>query len=149
MTSSVAGIVIRELTVDELALLGPLWAVAGLSYRPTGRDTLENLRVQWQRDAHGFVGAFDGDSLIGVVLATDDGRRGWINRLAVHPRYRGQGIGQQLIAAAEQTLKAKGLRIIAALIEDDNTASRALFAKTGYEFMPEVLYYSKRESPGA
>ena len=149
MNNSVGGIVIRELTLDELALLGPLWESAGLSYRPTGRDTLENLRVQWQRDAHGFIGGFDGNLLTGAVLATNDGRRGWINRLAVHPEYRGQGIGQLLIAAAEQTLKATGLRIIAALIEDDNAASRALFAKTGYEFLPGVLYYSKRESPGA
>lgn len=149
MTNTVSGIVIRELTLDELALLGPLWECAGLSYRPTGRDTLENLRVQWHRGAHGFIGGFDGNLLIGAVLATDDGRRGWINRLAVHPKYRGQGIGQRLIAAAEQTLEAAGLRIIAALIEEDNAASRALFAKTGYELLPEVLYYSKRESPGA
>lgn len=149
MTNLAGGIVIRELTVDELALLGPLWECAGLSYRPTGRDTLKNLSVQWQHNAHGFIGSFDGNQLIGAVLATHDGRRGWINRLAVHPKYQGQGLGQLLIAAAEQTLKASGLRIIAALIEDDNAASRALFAKTGYEFMPEVLYYSKRESPGA
>lgn len=149
MTSTVGGIVIRGLTLDELALLVPLWEVAGLSHRPSGRDTLENLRVQWQRDAHGFIGGFDGNLLIGAVLATDDGRRGRINRLAVHPKYRGQGIGQLLIAAAEQALQATGLRIIAALVEEDNTASRALFTKTGYEFLPEVLYYSKRESPGA
>jgi ribosomal protein S18 acetylase RimI-like enzyme len=144
-----SGIVIRALSLDELALLGPLWEAAGLSYRPNGRDTLQNLRTQWLRDSQGFIGGFDRESLIGAVLATDDGRRGWINRLAVHPDYRGRGIGQLLIVAGEKVLRAKGLLILAALIEDDNIASREIFTKAGYDFLPQVLYYSKRESPGA
>lgn len=149
MTNSAGSINIRELTRDELSLLGPLWEAAGLSYKPSGRDTLENLRIQWHRDARGFIGGFVGEALVGAVLATDDGRRGWINRLAVHPNYRGQGIGRKLITAGEQALRQKGMRIVAALIEVDNSASRTLFAEAGYELLPEILYYSKRESTSA
>lgn len=149
MRDPMADIQYRELTGDELALLGPLWEASGLSHRPAGRDTIENLRSQRQGNASGFLGAFDGGTLIGAVVATHDGRRGWINRLAVYPHYRGKGIAKKLIAAAESALQRQGLRIIAALIEDDNVASRTLFAQAGYEFLPEILYYSKRESSDA
>lgn len=149
MTESANDIQIRELAINDLAELGSLWDDSGLPHKPAGRDTLENLRIQWRGHPCGFIGAFDDSALIGAVLATDDGRRGWINRLAVLPRYRGQGIGKALIEAAEKTLKARGISIIAALIEEDNDASRAVFMKTGYELLPEILYYSKRESDNA
>lgn len=140
---------IRALTRDELSALGPLWDRAGLPWRPQGRDRLANLIALWERDAGEFIGAFAGDVLVGAVVASHDRRRGWINRLAVDPAHRHRGIGRQLIAAAESTLRARGLTVIAALIEQDNAPSRALFAEMRYVHMPEVLYYSKRESPDA
>jgi ribosomal protein S18 acetylase RimI-like enzyme len=79
-------------------------------------------------------------------LATDDSRRGWINRVAVHPGYRRTGLGGELIRAAEAELRRRGIHIIAALIEEDNTASRSLFTKLEYLDMPEIRYYSKRDS---
>lgn len=140
---------IRALIRDELSALGPLWDRAGLPWRPHGRDRLANLISLWERDADEFIGAFAGDVLVGAVVASHDRRRGWINRLAVDPAHRHRGVGRQLIAAAESTLRARGLTVIAALIEQDNAPSRALFADMGYVHMPEVLYYSKRESPDA
>ncbi len=137
---------IRAMTDDELDLLHELWQAAELEFRPLVRDSIENLTLQWEGNAGGFIGAFDGERLAGSVLATDDGRRGWINRLAVHPEFRRTGLGGQLIRAAEAELRRRGLQIIAALIESSNNPSRALFAKSGYSEMPEVLYYSKRDS---
>ena len=90
--------------------------------------------------------AFDGARLVGFVLASDDTRRGWINRIAVHPDFRRTGLASRLVVAAEEELRRRGMQIIAALIEDYNTASRGLFEKSGYSYMPEVLYYSKRDS---
>ena len=75
--------------------------------------------------------------------------RGWVNRLAVHPVYRGNGIGKRLIEAGERILRQRGLTIFAALVEEGNSASRALFVKADYELLPEVVYYSKRESSDA
>lgn len=147
MDNSRLQIEVRTLTRDELALIGPLWIVAGLSARPLGRDSLDQLIAQWKANVTGFIGAFDDVMLIGSVLATDDGRRGWINRLAVHPSYRHAGLGRRLITAAEDVLKGRGLQITAALIDDHNSASQSLFKSCGYELLPEILYYSKRESP--
>ncbi len=134
------------MTTSEMALLHSLWNAAQLEYRPTGRDTLEMLTHECERYPNRFIGAFDNDRLVGSIVVTDDGRRGWINRLAVHPDFRRTGLGQRLIRAGEEQLRGNGMRIIAALIEDDNTASLRTFEKAGYVPMPEVVYYSKRES---
>ena len=137
---------IRPITADELHLLPTLWDAAGLEYRPKGRDSLASLTVEHQRFPDGFIGAFVEADMVGSVLANDDGRRGWINRVAVHPDYRGTGLGEALIREAERVLGDQGRQIIAALIEDHNIHSQNLFKRVGYLVMPEVLYFSKRAS---
>lgn len=137
---------IRPMAEEELRLLYALWEAAQLPYKPKVRDSLENLARQRSGNPGGFIGAFDGDRLVGFALASDDGRRGWINRIAVHPDYRRTGLASRLVVVAEEELRNRGMQIIAALIEDYNTASRGLFEKSGYSCLPEVLYYSKRDS---
>ncbi|GAB4321576.1 MAG: GNAT family acetyltransferase [Candidatus Zixiibacteriota bacterium] len=138
--------IIRAITFEELPLLHILWDASGLEYRPKGRDAIDQLAIERERNRDGFIGAFIGGALVGSILATDDGRRGWINRLAVHPHYRGKGMGMALIEEAERVLHSHGRQIIAALIEAHNTHSQNLFKRAGYIVMPEVLYFSKRAS---
>ena len=58
--------------------------------------------------------------LVGTVLGTHDGRKAWINRLAVSPAFRRRGIARLLVAEVEARMAALGLDIIAALIESQN-----------------------------
>jgi len=93
-----------------------------------------------------FLGAYEDDRLVGVVVATSDGRKGWINRLAVHPNFRRKGVAEALIKESEKTLRKYGLRIFCALIEDYNKSSMRLFKKCGYKEHRDIVYFSKRES---
>lgn len=140
---------IRAMRIEEVKGLHSLWDAAGLTYRPKGRDSREKLQNEWMANADGFIGAFAADRMVGCVIATDDGRRGWINRLAVHPEYRRGGLAGRLIAAAEREFHRRGLRVIAALIDRENVSSQVLFEKNGYRFHKDILYYSKRESDDA
>lgn len=139
-------LILRALSPGELPLLHSLWDQAQLEYRPKGRDSIDNLAIEREANPRGFIGGFLGETLIGSILASDDGRRGWINRLAVHPDHRGQKVGERLIAEAERVLHEQGRQIIAALIEGHNIHSQNLFKRVGYLVMPEVLYFSKRAS---
>lgn len=135
----------RKLTPSDLPELLRLWNDAGLPTKPTGRDHPDRLKREMQAYPDNFIGAFVDGTLIGAVLATWDGRKGWINRLAVHPQHRGRGIGRVLLRVAENELESRGALIIAALIEVDNLSSRRLFEQTGYADYGEIRYVSKRK----
>lgn len=149
---------IRPLGIDDYDAVLDLWRRSGLSsLRLQGRDSREGFTHQLETRAavHGdrrlqaVLGLEVGSQLIGVVIATHDGRKGWINRLAIDPDYRRQGHAKHLIAAAEEALTAQGIHVIAALIERGNESSLALFQQAGYQMHNDVYYLSKRDSAEA
>jgi len=140
---------LRRLTTDDHAAILLLWQRAGLhSIRPEGRDSRSEFEKQLAR-GQVAIGLEEGGTLIGVVLATNDTRKGWINRLAIDPDYRRKGYGEQLACAAEEALREAGMKLIAAFIEEGNTASLALFEKLGYAVHQNIYYVSKRDSADA
>jgi ribosomal protein S18 acetylase RimI-like enzyme len=139
---------IRRLGLDDYDALLALWQRVGLhSLRPRGRDSRASLARQLASGVQTILGLEADGHLVGAVVATHDSRKGWINRLAVDPGYRRRGHAGRLIAAAEELLRAQGMRVIAALVESDNPASLALFRKVGYvEIDSGIHYLTKRDS---
>jgi ribosomal protein S18 acetylase RimI-like enzyme len=80
-------------------------------------------------------------------LGTHDGRKGWINRLAVAPEFRHQGIAQLLLKEAEEEISRKGIEIVTCLIEDYNQTSMDFFQKAGYIKHNDIIYFTKRKYP--
>jgi len=136
---------IVPLTAEDYDAVRELWEQAGLQIRSSGRDSRKQFARQLAGGLQTVLGARLGDRLVGVVLTTHDGRKGWINRLAVHPDVRRQGVGLRLIAEAERVLREQGLTIIAALIEPGNQPSLALFVRAGYVEYPGIHYVTKRD----
>lgn len=94
-----------------------------------------------------LLGKLLSDKLVGVVLVTHDNRKGWINRLAVHPDNQKQGIGRELLIAAEEYLqKERGIEVYSALIFQNSLASKQCFLGAGYTEWEEICYFSKRLS---
>ena len=135
---------IRNYTDRDHAALLELWQKAGLSCRPQGRDSKENLKLEMKKGSGRFFIADTATELVGVVLATHDGRKGWINRLAVDPAWRNQKIAQILVAKAEAWITEKSIGIITCLIEDYNRSSMEFFEKLDYVKHKEIIYFSKR-----
>src|SRR5512136_2253497 len=137
---------LRRLTIDDHAAILALWQRAGLhSLRPDGRDSRSEFEKQLA-GGQAAIGLEESGRLIGVVLATNDTRKGWINRLAIDPDYRRKGYGEQLVRAAEDALHEAGLHLIAAFVEEGNSASLTLFEKLGYAAHSKIVYMSKRDS---
>lgn len=137
---------INVLTPSDYDSLVSLWEKAGLPHRPKGRDSRQAISKQMEENPSFFLGAFLNDELVGCVVASYDGRKGWINRLAVLPEHRRKGIAQQLLSQAEKVLMEKGAEVIGVLIFNTNAPSLSFFEKMGYEPMEEIVYLSKRES---
>jgi ribosomal protein S18 acetylase RimI-like enzyme len=144
------GLMIRGFCIEDYARVMEIWAEGGLPLKPKGRDSLENIAKQLRQPNVLFLVAEEGEGgrVVATVLATHDGRKGWINRLAVDATLRKQGIGARLVREAERRLEALGMDILACLIEDDNDVSMAVFEKLGYKKHPEIIYFAKRKYPG-
>ena len=139
---------IRRLGLEDYDELLALWQRSGLhSLKPQGRDSRAALAHQLASGVQTILGLWVGGQLVGAVVATHDSRKGWINRLVVDPDHRRRGYADRLIAEAERVLRAQGMRVIAALVESDNSSSLALFRKAGYvEVDTGIHYLTKRDS---
>ncbi len=144
-----SGVTIRALGMGDYDAVLRLWAEAGLPFRPLGRDSPASMAVQLQRSTAFLLAAELEGELVGVVLGTHDGRKGWINRLAVRPGLRRRGIARLLVREVEARMAAAGLEVIAALIETANGASLTFFRELGYIHDDEIEYVSKRRSVDA
>lgn len=134
---------IRRLRLSHYDALIELFRVCGLDPRIKGRDRRFAMAAQFRAPRNVYLGAFDGDRLVGTVLGTHDSRKGWINRLAVHPDDRRSGIASKLVRMAERELRKQGLQMFAALIEPGNDASEAVFRALGYDILP--IWYARRK----
>lgn len=139
---------IRKLGKKDIPAIIELWAAADLHIRHGGRDSPGRLVVQMDLPQICFLGAFPvgSDELAGVVLVTDDGRRGWINRLAVHPDARRKGLARRLIRAAEDYLAWRGIDVWCALVEDWNNTSMELFRNSDYVEHDDITYFTRRRT---
>ncbi|MCX7021562.1 MAG: GNAT family N-acetyltransferase [bacterium] len=137
----------RRLETADYYRLVSLWTAAGLEHKPRGRDSRSAFERQLTQGMVAFFGLFRDGELLGSVLASHDGRKGWINRLAVAPAERRKGLARRLIGAAEEWLASRGLEIYACLVEGRNEGSRDAFAACGYEPYPGVIYLTKRVRP--
>ncbi|MDD1772224.1 MAG: GNAT family N-acetyltransferase [Methanomassiliicoccales archaeon] len=135
---------IRRMTEADYDAVTDVWNASGLPVRPKGRDSKERvLRQIGEEGAFYLVAESEGD-VIGVLLTTHDTRKGWLNRLAVRPEWRGRGVATALVHRAEDELRAMDIRVYSVLIHADNSASRHLFNELGYKEHDDIVYLSKR-----
>lgn len=139
---------VRVFRREDLADVTALWQRCGLTrpWNDPARDVARKLTVQPHLfgvvDAPAGQGAAPG-ALIGSVMAGYDGHRGWINYLAVDPAWQRQGLGRQLMAWAEDGLRALGCPKINLQIRVGNEAARAFYARLGFGD-DEVVSMGKR-----
>jgi len=138
---------IREAKREDYDDIVSTWEASGLSYRPNGRDSRESISGELAGGHSVFLVAEERGKIVAVAFGTHDGRKGWINRLAVRPELRRQGIARQLVKELEQRFEARGIHIVTCLIEGWNEASQAFFAEIGYIRHEDIVYFSKRGFP--
>ncbi|HEY94656.1 MAG TPA: GNAT family acetyltransferase [Dehalococcoidia bacterium] len=89
-----------------------------------------------------FVGLID-EKIVASVMAGYDGHRGWIYYLAIDPKHRKQGLGRQIMAAAEEKLLEIGCPKIDLMVRKNNLDVISFYEKIGYGH-DEVITMSRR-----
>jgi ribosomal protein S18 acetylase RimI-like enzyme len=82
------------------------------------------------------------------VWGPDDGKAGYLHRLATHPDVAGRGIGAELIAAAEDLTRAHGRGLLRLDCDQANTRLRAYYESLGFIHAGDVTDLPRTSVPG-
>ena len=129
---------IRECHPEEAAALLTLWQAAGTS--PSITDTVTDILGVIESPASVLVAEAD-QRIVGSLIATFDGWRGNMYRIAVHPDYRRRGIGRTLVQEGERCLTQQGAKRITALVEERYPEAIAFWSRVGYEREPGIARF--------
>ena len=106
-----------------------------------GRSYAETLRAATDPAAKPFVAvtpAGGGDDVIGVVLVQELlVFSGYVRALAVRPDWRNRGVGQALLAHAEEHIFRTWPNVFLC-VSSFNTDARRLYQRLGYETIGEI-----------
>lgn len=138
-------IFIRQFKAEDYDRIISLWDSANLPVRPKGRDSYKKVNEQISCRNTILLVAELNNKIIGTILGTHDGRKGWINRLAVDADFHRKNIAKRLVSELESWFEKSGLEVFSCIIDSENTISMELFRKLGYEEW-DVRYFSKRKS---
>ncbi len=69
--------------------------------------------------------------IVGSIIATFDGWRGIMYRLAVHPDHRRQQLATRLREAAEQTFARWGVRRAIAIVDASHPVAVSFWTRSG------------------
>jgi ribosomal protein S18 acetylase RimI-like enzyme len=125
--------VIREARPGDVPGVLALWDVARSDHARTAdtADALERLLV----DRPGaLLVAVEDDRVLGALIATWDGWRGNMYRLAVRPTHRRRGIARELVREGEKRLRERGITRVTALVAREDAPATGLWEAAGYPY---------------
>lgn len=123
---------VRVCRPGDVGAVLELWAAARSAFATTN-DSREVVKRLLAVDPSSLLVAEIDGRVVGAVIATWDGWRGHLYRLAVAPEHRRRGIGLALVREGERRLRARGApKAIAPVGRGDERAER-LWAAAGYE----------------
>jgi ribosomal protein S18 acetylase RimI-like enzyme len=132
--------VIRPARVADIDAIVSLWILVGLKVEPG--PAARELRGMLAAGTDLVLVAEREDAIVGAVLGSWDGRRGWVQRLATRPQWRGRGIATGLVAELEARLRARGCAKLNLLIEPANAGVVRFSERIG--FCPDELIFMEK-----
>ena len=134
---------IRDMSIGDYTNAYALWlSCPGIGLHPADDSREGIVRFLDRNPKTCFVAEADG-RLIGTIMAGNDGRRGYIYHTAVHPNYRGRGIGSALVQAAIQALERLGIGKAALVVLETNADGNVFWEKQGFTVRTDLTYRNK------
>lgn len=87
-----------------------------------------------------FVAENENKQIIGVIIAGEDGRRGYIYHTAVDEAYRHRGIGQALVHNVLDEMKRLAIAKVGLFIFKDNQIGNGFWDKLGFDVREDIHY---------
>ncbi len=126
----------RQAGPDDGDAVTELWRACGLT-RPWNDAAADFKRAVDDAAADILCLEKDGN-LMATVMVGYDGHRGWVYYLGVSPDSRSQGLGRDMMAAAEIWLRQREAPKIQLMVREDNEQAIGFYEALGYEVQPVV-----------
>jgi ribosomal protein S18 acetylase RimI-like enzyme len=123
---------------SEIPEVTRLWQRCGLTREwndPAGDIAL----ARKENNATVLLGRRDG-ALVASVLVGHDGHRGWVYYVSVDPDHRLKDYGREIMTAAEDWLRERGIAKLQLMVRDDNARVRAFYETLGYYDQKRVTF---------
>lgn len=134
--------IIRKMLIEDYEAVYRLWlSCAGMGLNNVD-DTREGIDKFLKRNPDTCFVAQDKE-IVGVILAGNDGRRGYIYHTAVHPDYRKQGIAKSMTDHVLQAMTAIGINKVALVAFARNEAGNTFWEKQGFTAREDLIYRNK------
>ena len=131
---------IRPMTIDDYDAVYALWAsLPGIGLHDH-EDSRGGMAYYLRRNPDSCFAAEEDAALVGAVLCGNDGRRGYINHLAVAEAFRGRGIAKALLNACLAAMRREGIRLCSFAVFRDNETGNAFWDAVGSVRREEILY---------
>jgi ribosomal protein S18 acetylase RimI-like enzyme len=136
---------IREFAAADYDFVRALWLAApGVVLRDA--DAREPIISYIARNQGLSFVALDGERLVGAVLCGTDGRRGYLQHLAVARTHHRRGIGRRLAEQCVAALVDRGIDKCHLMVLTEHSDAAAFWARIGWMDRPDVRVMSHTNS---
>lgn len=131
---------IRLLKISDYSAIFDLWKnTSGMGLRSID-DSEEGIKRFLLRNPNtNFVAVVD-EKIVGVIMAGNDGRRGYIYHLAVQTEYRRRGIASALVKKCLIALENEEINKAALVVFSDNKSGNSFWQKLGFIEREDLVY---------
>ncbi|EJL6393596.1 GNAT family N-acetyltransferase [Vibrio navarrensis] len=138
-------ITIRQMDISDYDSVMTLWGqTENLSLKDA--DSRASIAAYLAKNPGLSFVAIDGQDIVGAVLVGTDGRRGYLQHLAVGLHYRGQNIGQSLVQSATEALAQQGIAKTHLFVLSNNLSAQDFYLKLGWQARDEIRMFSFNSS---
>ena len=134
---------IRKMHIDDYEQVYALWLLCKGMGLNSVDDTMDGIKRFLERNPETCFVAVSDSIIVGVIIAGNDGRRGYIYHTAVNPDFRRQGIGKELVNAALEALKRCGITKTALVVFEHNQEGNEFWEEMGFVSRNDLVYRNK------
>ena len=132
---------VRSMTIADYEEVYALWMqIKGFAMRSVD-DSKEGVDRFLKRNPKTSVVAVEDGKVVGAILCGHDGRRGCMYHVCVHPEYRRQGIGKEMVVFAMKRLQEEKISKVSLIAFTSNDIGNAFWNTIGRTTREGLNYY--------
>jgi ribosomal protein S18 acetylase RimI-like enzyme len=130
---------IREYCDSDYDSIVTLWKNLHLTRSDGTIESAAELHETLKYNPTTFIVVESGGKLIGSVIGTYDGRRGYIAKVGLDIQFQRKGIGKRVGAELIRRMQARGVKQMMGFVNKDNRNVLAFYEKFGIKINEDVI----------